>query len=59
MDTFLCALDTIDPVAGVGFFRVGKLDMIAHSHSKGKLHEGHDNDVHSSNNVCSSAHNCG
>ena len=42
-------------------FRVGKLGnyMFVHSRNKGKLSEGHvnDNDVHSSDKVCSSAHN--
>ena len=49
-------------VVGVGGFRVGKLGKFAHSCNKGKLSEDHvnDNDVHSSDKVCSSAHNyCG
>ena len=34
------------------------MDKFAHSRNKSKLHEGHvnDNDVHSNDKVCSSAH---
>ena len=37
------------------------LGKFAHSHNRGGLSEGHVNDncVHSSDKVCSSAHNCG
>ena len=52
----------LGPVAGVGGFRVGKLGKFAHSHNKGKLCEGYVNnynDVHLSDNVCSSTHYCG
>ena len=49
----------LGPVVVIGGFRVGKF---AHMHNKGMLREGHvnnDNDIHSSDNVCSSAHICG
>ena len=53
----------LGPVAGVGGFRVDKLGKFAQSRNKleGKLREGqvNDNDVHSSDKVCSSTHNYG